>query len=179
MSQPALERPESTPAGASAVSDAGDREHRTAESAKPRGGADDRRAVDSRGAAPSRQPNRQPGVTGRGVVVLILIVTALAGLLDMAISGHRGPLFGIVFVVASGVGAVVTRRRDLPTAMVAPPLIYCVAIALMSVIDRDGLSGGLLTTQAYYLGNAFVTGAPAIWTGTALACAIGWYRRRN
>jgi hypothetical protein len=113
------------------------------------------------------------------VIVLILVAIVIAGLLDMAISGHRGHLFGVIFVIASGVGAVVVRRRDIPTAMVAPPLIYCVAIALMSVIDRGGLSGGLLTTEAYYLGNALVTGAPAIWSGTALACAIGWYRRRH
>ena len=125
-----------------------------------------------------RQP-RTVGLTGRGVVVLIFVVTVLTGLIDMAIVGHRGSAFGIVFVLASAAGALVVRRRDLSTAMVTPPLLYCVAIALMSLVDRGGLAGGPVTTEAYYIGNAFVTGAPAIWTGTALACAIGWYRKRR
>ena len=112
-------------------------------------------------------------------MALILTATFLAGLFDMAISGHRGDLFGLVFAAAATVGALVVRRRDLPTAMISPPLVYCVAIAVMSLIDRSGLAGGLFTTEAFYLGNAFVTGAPAIWSGTALACLIGWYRLRR
>lgn len=111
--------------------------------------------------------------------MLIFVVTAFTGLVDMAIVGHRGAAFGVVFAIASAAGALVVRPRDLPTAMVAPPLLYCILIALISLVDRGGLAGGPLTTEAYYIGNAFVTGAPAIWIATALACAIGWYRKRH
>jgi hypothetical protein len=113
------------------------------------------------------------------VVSIILVATFLAGLLDMAISGHRGHLFGVVFVASSAVGAVIVRRRGLPTAMIAPPLVYCLLIIVMSLIDRGGLAGGFRTTVVFYIGNAFVTGAPAIWSGTVLACLIGWYRLRR
>jgi hypothetical protein len=135
-------------------------------------------------AAPSSATYRQParrtgGLTGRGVVTMILVATFLAGLLDMAISGHRGHLFGVVFAASSAAAALVVRRRDLTIAMIAPPLIYCVLIGVMALIDRGGLAGGFATTAAFYLGNAFVTGAPAIWTGTAVACLIGWYRLRH
>lgn len=119
------------------------------------------------------------GVTGRGVVVLIAGATLLAGLLDIAISGHRGHLFGIAFALASGAGVILVRRRDLPVAMIAPPLLYCVLIGLMSLVDPQNGSGSLFTREGLYLGTAFVTGAPAIWSGTAAACLIGWYRLRR
>ena len=124
------------------------------------------------------RPPRATGVTGRGVIALIALATLAGGLIDLAVSGHRGHLFGVLFAVASGVGALVVRRRDLTTAMVAPPLLYCVMIVVMSVIDQGDLTGGLLTRETFYLGNAFVTGAPAIWAGAALAVVIGWRRKR-
>ena len=158
----------------------------------PRAGPDALDSAEAAELARRRQPagppssatyeqsaRRHTGVTGRGVVALILVATLLAGLLDMAISGHRGHLFGVVFAVSATLGALIVRRRDLPIAMITPPLAYCVAIAVMSLIDRGGLAGGLLTTEAFYLGNAFVTGAPAIWSGTVVACLIGWYRLRR
>ena len=118
------------------------------------------------------------GVTGRGVVVLILILTGLVGLLEVAFAGHRGAAFAFVFVFTSAVGALVVRRRDLPTSIVAPPLLYCVLIAALSIVDTHDQSGGFMTRKAIYIGNAFVTGAPTLWAGTAAAAAIVWYRHR-
>jgi hypothetical protein len=127
----------------------------------------------------SRTPaRRSPGVTGRGACVLIAVATFIGGLLDLAISGHRGHLFGVLFAIASALGALAVRKKDLRVAMVAPPMLYCVLIFVMSLIDQGGLTGGLLTREAFYLGNAFVTGAPAMWVGSLLAAAIGWYRLR-
>lgn len=120
-----------------------------------------------------------PGLTGRGVCVLICVVTFVGGLIDMAVSGHRSHLFGVLFAVTSALGALAVRKKDLRVAMVAPPLLYCVLIFVMSLIDQGGLTGGPLTREGFYLGNAFVTGAPAIWIGSLLAAAIGWYRLRS
>jgi hypothetical protein len=119
------------------------------------------------------------GLTGRGVCVLIAVVTFAGGLADMAVSGHRGHLFGVLFAVSSALGAFAVRKKDLRVAMVAPPLLYCALIFVMSLIDQSGLTGGPLTREGFYLGNAFVTGAPAIWVGSLLAGAIGWYRLRE
>jgi hypothetical protein len=110
-------------------------------------------------------------------VVLILVVTGVVGFLEVAIAGHRGHAFGMAFVVSSAIGALVVRRRDLPTALIAPPLLYCVLIVAISVIDHHDDAGGTLTREGVYLGNAFVTGAPALWTGTVIAALIAWYRR--
>jgi hypothetical protein len=118
------------------------------------------------------------GVTGRGVVVLILVLTGLVGLLEVAFAGHRGAAFAFVFIFTSAVGALVVRRRDLPTSSIAPPLLYCVLITALSVVDTHDQSGGFITRNAVYIGNAFVTGAPTLWTGTVIAAAIVWYRHR-
>ena len=133
--------------------------------------------LNPRGA--SQPTKRVPGLTGRGVCVLITVLTFVGGLVDMAVSGHRSHLFGVLFVVTSGLGALAVRKKDLRVAMVAPPLLYCLLIFLMSLIDQGGLTGGLLTREGFYLGNAFVTGAPSIWVGSLLAAAIGWYRLRE
>jgi hypothetical protein len=135
-------------------------------------------------AAPAvvRQPTARVvsgrGVTGRGVIVLILFGTAIVGLLGVAISGHRGPPFAIAFVATCVIGALVVRRRDIRTAMVAPPLLYCVLIVIISAFDTHGETGGFVTREGVYLGNAFVTGAPTLWAGAAAAVLIGWYRGR-
>jgi len=129
------------------------------------------------GHPPARRSSAR-GVTGRGVVVLILVLSAVVGLLDVVIGGHRGHLFAIAFVASSIAGALLVRRRDISTAMIAPPLIYCVLIGALSLIDTKDLTGGLATREGFYIANAFVTGAPTIWTGTAAAALIGWYRLR-
>jgi hypothetical protein len=118
------------------------------------------------------------GVTGRGIVVLILLVTGIVGLLEVALAGHRGHAFAIAFVVTSAIGSLVVRRRDLSTALIAPPLLYCILIVAMSAVDTSGGTGGFVTKEGVYVGNAFVTGAPALWTGTAAAALIAWYRHR-
>ena len=110
--------------------------------------------------------------------MLTLLGTGLVGLAEVAIAGHRGHAFAVAFVVTSAVGALVVRRRDLPTAILAPPLLYCVLIVAMSAVDTSDETGGFLTREGVYVGNAFVTGAPAVWAGTTAAVVIAWYRRR-
>ena len=63
--------------------------------------------------------------------------------------------------------------------IVAPPLLYCVLVVVMSAIDTDGQTGGFATRKAVYIANAIITGTPAMWTGAALAALIGWYRLRT
>jgi hypothetical protein len=109
---------------------------------------------------------------------LILVLTGLVGLVEVALAGHRGAAFAFVFVFTSAVGALVVRRRDMATSLIAPPLLYCVLIAALSVVDTRDQSGGFITRKAVYIGNAFVTGAPTLWIATAAAAAIVWYRHR-
>ena len=128
---------------------------------------------------PPRPTRARVGITGRGIVVLIFVVTAVIGAAAVVAGGHRGHAFGIAFIVTAALGAALVRRKDITTAMIAPPLLYCALVVLMSFIDTKDQSGGLITRKAVYIADAFITGAPAIWTGTALAVGIGWYRRRS
>ena len=128
---------------------------------------------------PPRPTRARVGITGRGVVVLIALVTAIAGSAAVLVGGHRGHVFGIAFIVTAALGAALVRRKDIVTAVIAPPLLYALLVVLMSFIDTKGQTGGFVTRKAVYIADAFITGAPAIWTGTALAAAIGWYRRRT
>jgi len=128
---------------------------------------------------PPRPTHTRVGVTGRGVVVLIFVVTAVVGAAAVLAGGHRGHAFGIAFIVTAALGAALVRRKDIATAMIAPPLLYCLLVALMSFLDTKDQTGGFLTRKAVYIADAFITGAPAIWAGTALAVGIGWYRRRS
>ena len=92
-------------------------------------------------------------MTGRGTVVLIVVVTAIIGLLEVVIGGHRGHLFGIAFALTSAIGALVVRRRDLPIAMIAPPLSYLFLIVLMLLsIGLNSVGIGIL---GEYLGRAY------------------------
>ncbi|HEY0870226.1 MAG TPA: DUF6542 domain-containing protein [Acidothermaceae bacterium] len=140
------------------------------------------RAVSGRavsGNVPASRVVSGRGVTGRGIVVMILLVTGVVGLIEVTVAGHRGHAFAIAFVVTAAIGALVVRPRDLPTAIIAPPLLYSVLIVAMSAIDRNDETGGLLTREGVYIGNAFVTGAPALWAGAAATVVIAWYRRRT
>ena len=128
---------------------------------------------------PPRPTRARVGITGRGIVVLIFVVTAVVGAAAVLAGGHRGHAFGIAFIITAALGAALVRRKDIATAMIAPPLVYCALVALMSFIDTKDQTGGLLTRKAVYIADAFITGAPAIWSGTALAVIIGWYRRRS
>jgi hypothetical protein len=159
----------------------GDRSRGGRQGLKPPPAAGTRLGASRGRANPSTAPNRRPstegvGITGRGVVVLITAIAALVGVIDVIASGSRGPLFGVAFVVAAAASAYLVRRRDLLVSVVAPPLIYCVLIGFMSLIDSGGTPGGLTTRVGVYIGDAFATGAPSIWLGTAAAAAISWWR---
>jgi hypothetical protein len=140
-----------------------------------------RPATPVRAAAPVRRPAaaaRSLGLTARGAATVMLVTTLLAGGADLVISGHRGHLFGLGFVFSAALAASGVRRRDLWAAAIAAPFVYCMAIGLISLVD-NATGGGFATREALYLGNAFVTGTPAMWAGTAIAVAVGVQRRRR
>lgn len=116
-------------------------------------------------------------LTGRGAVLLLTGATVLAGLVGIGLAGHRTGLFGLVFTVVAAVCAALVRRRDLATTVIAPPIVYCVALLLISFIDAGRFAGGLASREVVYLADAFVTGAPAIWAGTAAAGVVAVWRR--
>jgi len=131
------------------------------------------------GAAGRPLPRKRVSLTGRGAVLCVFIVTLLAGLADMAISGHRGGIFSVGFVVVATGSASLVRRRDLAASVIAPPLVYCVVVGLISIAGSGGSTGGLLTREGVTFATSFITGTPWLWLGSAGAAAVAWWRARK
>lgn len=128
-------------------------------------------------AAGYRRSARGSGrLSGAGVVVLLLLIAGAGGAADALINDGLGRVFDVVFVVACVLTALMVRHGTLATAVVAPPIVYAVLVVVLDVfVIRP--SGGWVSGQVVAAGDALVTGAPAIWLGTALAAAIVGLRR--
>jgi hypothetical protein len=110
------------------------------------------------------------------VVVLLLLIAGAGGAGDALLNDSLGRLFDVTFIVACVLGALLVRHGTLATAIVAPPIVYAVLIVVLDVfVVRP--SGGWVSGQVVAAGDALVTGAPAIWLGTALAAVIVGLRR--
>jgi hypothetical protein len=108
-------------------------------------------------------------LTGRGGIVLIFGV----GLLAKSFGGvsHLGFLSGLGFAAACGVAAVATRRGDLLTLVVSPPLVF---LAITVVSEFMGAIGERSLLRSMFVGviTTFAAGAPWLFFGTALAIVV-------
>jgi hypothetical protein len=123
-----------------------------------------------------RQPSRSPSpitLTGRGAVVVIFIIGLIGALL--APNPSLALIAGLLFVAGCGLAAVATRRADLLTLAVSPPMVFLaatlIAQGLYALDDGSflqGVFGGLLL--------ALAAGAPWLFLGTALVVGIAFWR---
>jgi hypothetical protein len=123
-----------------------------------------------------RQPSRSPSpisLTGRGAIVVIFTIGLLGALLAPKLG--LGLMAGLLFVVGCGLAAVTTRRADLLTLAVSPPMVFLtttlVAQALYALDDESFLqsvSAGLVL--------ALAAGAPWLFLGTALVVGVAFSR---
>jgi Domain of unknown function (DUF6542) len=128
------------------------------------------------GGRVSRQPS-QPlspiSLTGRGAIVVIFTIGLLGALLAPKLG--LGLMAGVLFVVGCVLAAIATRRADLPTLAVSPPMVFLAAtVVAQCVFAMDdtsfprGLFAGLML--------ALAAGAPWLFLGTALVIAIAFSR---
>ena len=136
----------------------------------------------SPGALVRRQP-RPAGVdppappTGAGAATVSGGVAAAAGRLAAAISPGLGWPFSVVFVTVSLWVTARTRRRDLFSTVVLPPLAFGVAALAAAFVGAvphtgEGLRGFGAGTVAT-LGHA----APTLFAATALVVILALRRR--
>ncbi len=114
------------------------------------------------------------GRYGASLYSLVIVVTALAGLVGM-FALLRATRFGLIL-------RATMQNPNMASALgVSPPVIYMAAFALGSALA--GLAGGVLAPisgispgmGAAYIARAFITvlgGGPAIITGTGLASSL-------
>ena len=116
-------------------------------------------------------------LTGAGATVISLGVGGLVAMLDAVLAPGLGWLYTITFVGVSVWVAARTRRRDLFTAAVLPPLAFGLAAGLAAAIKPLPHSGsglvGLVTATVVTMGAA----APTLFTGTAFVVILASRRR--
>jgi hypothetical protein len=136
-------------------------------------------ATDTRGgpktASPAvrRRSRRQAGtpvtLTGRGGVVIVSAATLIGAAAGSLIGMHSAQ--GVLFVLGCLLAVLTTRRTDLLTLVVSPPLIYCLVSLLTAITgalgDKSVLVGVLVS-----LVTSLTSGMPWLFTGAVLVVAI-------
>lgn len=123
----------------------------------------------SRHAPPQGSPAQ---LTVRGALIVLLLTTLLGTL----IGEHFGVtwLTGTLFVIGALVVTGLVRATDLHLLVVAPPLIYFVALLIVEFLMSMG-SGFLQSLVVGIAGNLSAV-APWLLIGTAATVALAWYR---
>jgi hypothetical protein len=117
---------------------------------------------------------RQRGVAGWLAVLILIGITGIGGLIDLAQGSAIKGGFNIALIVGSVVAIIVVRHRSMFSVVVAPPLVYFVASAVMLYIRSGGLSDRTRLIDSAI--NWLVYGFPAIAGATAAVLVIAGVR---
>jgi len=136
----------------------------------PPSAARDQRDARRTGSSAAARTAAAPSRAVRGALALlgVFLVTLAAAAADSYIGVGLGIITLVALTGATVAAALVTRRRDLLTVVVAPPLVFCaVAMANIGLAPSATLSLPSLVTL-------LVRGFPAmgIATGAALVIAL-------
>lgn len=123
---------------------------------------------------PKPAPHAPVRLTGRGGIVLTVLVTFVAGLLAHATGVST--ISGVAFTVVCVLAALLVRPTELLSLSVSPPLAYFTGTLLSEILPRLG-NDGLVRAVAIATGSRLADVAPWLFLGTALllviACARG------
>ncbi|MDP9436052.1 MAG: hypothetical protein M3P93_13005, partial [Actinomycetota bacterium] len=124
---------------------------------------------------------RGGGLSGEGVVVLVLALGLAGVLFDVLTGPGLRTVFAVCFVGGCLVAAATVRRRDLPVAVVMPPLVYAVMALVTGLVEGGEAGGSFLVRQALDLFTTLVLEAPVLLlaTGGSLAVALVRASRRR
>jgi hypothetical protein len=114
-------------------------------------------------------------VRGAFAVLAVFLVTLAAAALESWIGTGLGLVTLVTLTAASVVAALVVRRSDLLTTVIAPPLLY-VAVAALNTALAPSASLNLASVA-----TLLIRGFPAMAVATAAAAVVGlirWAARR-
>ncbi|WP_143018666.1 DUF6542 domain-containing protein [Geodermatophilus sp. DSM 45219] len=123
-------------------------------------------------SAPAPESGR---VRGLVAVLLVFLVTLGAAALESWLAAGLGLVTVVALTAASTVAALVVRRRDLSTALVAPPLVYVLVAVLNTALAPSA------SLNAASVATLLIRGFPAMAIATAAAVVVGlirWAARR-
>lgn len=108
-------------------------------------------------------------MAGFGGVILIMITALIGAILDYLFTDRLGALTAIGLTLGAAAAAFVTRKRDLVSVMVAPPLIYALIAAVVLLVGSRGFGVTVIADTA-------IRGFPAMALATGLATVIAGAR---
>jgi hypothetical protein len=135
-----------------------------------------RRPADRRSAAGGPPRGEQRTETGgsrlRGIVavVAVFLVTLAACGVESFLGSGLGTVTAVALIGSAALAALLVRRRDLISVVVAPPLVF-VAVALIDVAAAPSASFSLTT-----LATLLIRGFPAMGISTGIALVIALIR---
>lgn len=154
--------------------------------ATPRHQAPVERMDDMETAAPTAVSGelQSPSASEKGlstvpVFFIIFVITTVVGLIDMYLNRQFTYLTGGAFVIASAIGALLVRPRDLWTAVISPPIAFLLALIVAGQPTTITGTGQLLLREASLIGTGLAFNAPYVFAGTILALVIVLIRRVN
>jgi hypothetical protein len=118
-----------------------------------------------------QQGTPQIRLTGRGAVVVMLVVFAL-GLIAAAWLGSP-VLAGAFFIAGSAVAVFCVRQRDLLMTTITPPLVFCIVLV---GVKAGTATGDVVLSTAEGAAITLAGVAPWLFAGTALSLIIAWQR---
>ena len=117
---------------------------------------------------------QERGLSGWMAVLVLIVIAAIGGAVDLATGSNVKGGFNVGIVVASIVAILVVRRRSMFPVVVAPPLVYFGASAIMLYARSSGLHDRKVLLDA--AANWLVYGFPAIAGATAAVLIIAGIR---
>lgn len=108
-------------------------------------------------------------MAGFGGVILVVIGGLIGAILDYLFTDRLGVVTTIGLALGAIVAALVTRKRDLVSVIVAPPIVYAVIAAVVLLISSRALG---ITSIA----DVAIRGFPTMALATGLAAVIAGVR---
>jgi hypothetical protein len=118
-----------------------------------------------------QQGTPQIRLTGRGAVVVMLVVFALG--LTAAAWLESPVLAGAFFIAGSAVAVFCVRQRDLLMTTITPPLVFCIVLV---GVKAGTATGNVALSMAEGAAITLAGAAPWLFAGTALSLIIAWQR---
>jgi hypothetical protein len=137
---------------------------------RPTAPADSRRTGSSMSGHERTSPASGPRLRGVLVVLGIFLITLLAAAADSYIGAGLGTITLIALTGSTAAAALMVRRRDLFSVIVAPPLVF-VAVAVVNTIVAPSAN-----LNAATMATLLVRGFPIMGIATLAALLLSLFR---
>ncbi len=117
-------------------------------------------------------PGDNAGMKTWGVVLVDVLATTIAAIVDLRLNLHLTWITGAVFVTVCVITAIAVRRRDLSIAVITPPLAFVFAVAVAAVTSSVGEAGSMMIRMSRDIFASLAFNAPFVFAGTGLALII-------